>query len=547
MNDDTEIAVDNNVHEFRSWANVFLEAMLGNGRKPAAGVEVSPESALYSTGILACVRVLSESIASIPLNLYRRIPGGGKEIAEDHPLQEILAYQPNSWMTSFEWREWMQSQMLLWGNAYSLIKPGKRGAVDQLIPLHASRMKAERLENGKLRYWYQEPDKASPTPYRQEQILHLRWLSSDGVTGYVPVQLSQDAISLARAAEIYSSSFFGNGAQGGTSFKTTQPKKPEEMRKFKEQWDEIHRGAAAAFKTVVVPYGYEKDKELVNNSSNQLIETRRYQLEEQARIYRVPLQMLGELTNVRQSTSEQSAIDFVTFSLTPHCRRWQFAIRRDLITDDKEYFVEFDMSSLMVGDHAARAQFLREGFNMGALSVDEIRGSMGYNPLPDGMGKKRFVPVNMQLLEAFTPESPQQTQAAVAAQESDSPVEAEADEALPEDGNEGPTPASAPTASRSAAEALFRTTLRRLASTEIKGVIERRNKPPKLAAWLTACEERMRSELADAALATGRDIEQFVLQWGQESRDRLLECHRSGSPYEEAEKSWMNRESLSDG
>lgn len=546
MNEDTEIATDTNVYEFRSWANVFLEAMLGNGRKPAAGIDVTPESALYSTGILACVRVLSESIASIPLNLYRRIPGGGKEIAEDHPLQEVLAYQPNSWMTSFEWREWMQSQMLLWGNAYSLIKPGKRGSVDQLIPMHASRMKVERLENGKLRYYYQEPGQSTPVPYRQEQILHLRWLSSDGVTGYVPVQLSQDAISLARAAEIYSSSFFGNGAQGGTSFKTTQPKKPEELRKFKEQWDEIHRGAASAFKTVVVPFGYEKDKELINNAANQLIETRRYQLEEQARIYRVPLQMLGDITNVRQSTSEQSGIEFVTFSLTPHCKRWQYAIRRDLITDDKNYFVEFDMSSLMVGDHAARAQFLREGFNMGALSVDEIRGAMGYNPLPEGQGAKRFVPVNMQLLEAFTPEAPQQTQSVAEDDGGESQSEGE-DSDEPMDGNEGPAPATTPTTNRSAAEALFRTTLRRLAATEIAGILERRNKPAKLQAWLEACEQRMKTELSDAAMATNRDIDAFVLQWGQESRDRLLECHRSGSPYEEAEKSWMNRESLSDG
>ena len=189
-----------------SLSRVFEE--MTENRKTAAGVAVSPESSLYCSAVLACVRVLSESIASMPFNLYRRLPGGGKEIAEDHPLQEVLAYQPNEWMTSFEWREWVQSQMLLWGNAYCLIKPGRRGAVDQLIPLHASRMKIVRLENGRLQYQYTEENKPVPTPYRQDEIFHLRWLSSDGVTGYVPTTLSKDAIALARATELHSSAFF---------------------------------------------------------------------------------------------------------------------------------------------------------------------------------------------------------------------------------------------------------------------------------------------------------------------------------------------------
>ena len=129
-----EYAEAGDLYEMRaSLSRVFEEIV--ESRKGAGGVYISPETALYSTAVLACVRVLSESIAAMPFNVYRRIPGGGKEIAEDHPLQEVLAYQPNDWMTSFEWREWCQSQILLWGNSYCLIKPGRRGAVDQLIPI----------------------------------------------------------------------------------------------------------------------------------------------------------------------------------------------------------------------------------------------------------------------------------------------------------------------------------------------------------------------------------------------------------------------------
>jgi len=533
---------DGELIELRSGVSRIFEE-IAESRRTTAGVSISPETALQSSAVLCAVRVLSESIASMPFNVYRRLPGGGKEIAEDHPLQEVLAYQPNEWMTSFEWREWCQSQLLLWGNAYCLIKPGRRGSVDQLIPLHASRMKVVRLENGRLQYQYNEEGKPVPTPYRQDQIFSLRWLSSDGVTGYIPTVLSRDAIALARATELHSSAFFGNGAVAGTYIETDQPFKPDAIQRFKEQWDAAHRGPDRAFKTVVMPHGFHKKSDPVDNQAAELIATRRYQVEEVARAYRVPMHLMGDLSNVRYNTVEQSAIDFATFSLVPHCRRWQFACRRDLITDDKEYFVEFDLSALMAGDYQARSQFMRECFNMGLLSVDELRAQIGYNPLPNKLGDKRFVQVNMQLLDAFTINNPNG-----ATQPQTAPLPS----AEPADGSDapsetGPAPSDQPVAERSAAEALFRSTLRRLAAIEADGILERRNKAAKVQAWLEAHEARMKTELLDAAQATGRDIEAFTSAWMEETRNRLLECHRSGKPYEEATETWTDRANLSDG
>ena len=543
MADETQYAEAGDLYEMRASLSRVFEEIVEN-RKAAGGVYISPETSLYCSSVLACVRVLSESIAAMPMNVYRRIPGGGKEIAEDHPLQEVLAYQPNDWMTSFEWREWCQSQLLLWGNSFCFIKPGRRGSVDQLIPLHASRMEIVRLENGRLQYQYREDGKPTPTNYRQDQIFHLRWLSSDGVTGYVPTTLSRDAIALARATELYSSSFFANGAQSGTYIETDQPFKPEAIQRFKQQWNEAHMGPDKAFKTVVMPHGFHKKSDPVNNQHSALVETRRFAVEEVARCFRVPLHMLGELSNVRHSTVEQAAIDFVTFAIYPHTRRWSFACRRDLITDDRNYFVEFDTTALLAGDFAARAQFMREAFNMGAMSVDEVRGQIGLNPLPDGLGDKRFVQVNMQLLDAFTLETPNgQAVPEPAAVEASAPASQE-----PMDGNIGPTPADAAvTDTRAAAEVLFRSTLRRLAAIEADGILERRNKPAKLSAWLEAHEQRMKTELCDAAQATGRDIDQFVTAWMEDTRDRLLDCHRSGKPYEEATATWTDRANLSDG
>jgi hypothetical protein len=297
-----------------------------------------------------------------------------------------------------------------------------------------------------------------------------------------------------------------------------------------------------------MPHGFHKKSDPVNNQHAELIATRRYAVEEISRAYRVPLHLLGDLTNVRYSTVEQGAIDFATFSLIPHCRRWQFACRRDLITDDRNYFVEFDVSALMAGDYQARSQFMREMFNMGVLSVDEIRGQIGYNPLPDGVGNKRFVQVNMQLLDAFTVNNPNgatQPQTAPLAPGEDNEEDDAEEEAT--DGNEGPTPGDAAVGGeRSASEVLFRTTLRRLAAIEADGIVERRSKPSKITAWFEAHEQRMKTELVDAAQATGRDIDAFVHGWMEESRNLLLECHRSGKPYEEATKSWTDRANLND-
>jgi HK97 family phage portal protein len=515
-------------------SRIFEE--IANTRRTAAGVTVSPETALECSAVLACVRVLSESLASLPMNVYRRLPGGGKEIAEEQHLNEILAYQPNSWMTAFEFKELMQSWLLLWGNAYALIKGNsQKGAVAELIPLHPSRMEVKRLSNGKLRYYYTEP--ATPTQpqvevteYRQDEIFHLRWLSSDGVTGFVPTTLSRDAIGLARATELHSSAFFGNGAKAGTLIQTDQPHRPEALARFKAQWDEAHRGPSNAYKTVVMPYGFKKIEDSIRNDTAQLIETRRYQIEDVARVYRVPGSLIGDLSNVRYSTVEQSAIDFVTFSLIPWCRRWELACRRDLVVDDASYFVQFDVNALMAGDYAARSQFIREMANLGALDIDEVRAAIGYNPLPDDQGKKRFIQVNMQLLSAFTPDNPTGKVLPPAA----NPVPSQPDAGV----EAAPEPAARDLA---AAEVVFKTTLRRLAGVEADGILERRNKPDKIAPWLDTVADRMRNELRDAAEATGRDIESFVVSWNERSRGLLLECHRSGQKYETVTEDWCDR------
>jgi len=544
--DKTDEEVSDLIELRDGYSRIFEE--IKESRRTASGVNVSPETSLQCAAVLACVRVLAESLASMPMNVYRRLPGGGKEIAEEQHLHELLCHQPNSWMTGFEFRELLQSWLLLWGNAYALIKSGRQGGVSELIPLHPSRMEVKRLSNGKLRYYYTEPTtpiqpQVHVTEYRQDEIFSLRWLSSDGVTGFVPTALSRDAIGLARATELHSGAFFGNGAMPGTYIETDQPHKPEVLARFKEQWNDAHAGPNNAYKTVVMPFGFHRKQIEQRNDTAMLVETRRYQVEEVARCYRVPPHLVGDLSNVRFSTVEQSAIDFVTFSLIPWCRRWESACRRDLVVDDKQYFVQFDTNALMAGDYAARSQFIREMANLGALDVDEIRAQIGYNPLPDGLGKKRFVQVNMQLLDAFTVENPngQKPQPEGDPAQTDQEPTNNRPETDQEPTNDPDAAQEQDARTVAGAEVVFKTTLRRLAGVEADGVLERRNKPEKMAAWLDTMAARIREELRESAQATGRDIDQFASNWATRSRELLLECHRSGQKYEIATEGWCDK------
>lgn len=508
-----------------------------DSRSTVSGVAVSPETALQCSAVLACVRVVSESVASLPFSLYRRLTGGGKEVADGMPLHRILSESPNSWMTSFEFRELMNSWCMLWGAAYAEIRPGKFGSVTELWPLHPSRMKVERIENGRLRFLYTEPGKATPTPYNQNQIFRLPWMTKDGVNCYVPTSVNREAIALARATELHSSAFFGNGARPGIVLESDQPLKPETAQRLRQSWEDIHgKGPQNNSKTAVLPHGI-KIKELSGtNESSQLIETRRYQVEDIARAYRVPVYMIGDLTKSSYSSVEQQGLDFVTFTLIPWLRRWEGAVRRDLVADDENYFAEFDARALLRGDAAGRAQYYRDLWSLGVLSINEIRASEGMNPIEEG--DKRFVQVNMALLESFTVQPPE-------------PVAVDPAAAPPDAAATPPDPAATPpdAAARSAARVLFKQTLRKLAAVESDGIKERRNKPAKLAAWLEAHEKRMRTDLCDAAQAAGLQIDDFAAQWMNETRDLLLSCHRSGKQYEEVLGTWTDRveKTLSDG
>lgn len=386
----------------RDWRMLDLRGIdwYPDNRTPA-GVRVTPEVALQCSAFLACVRVISESVASLPLHLFERLGSGDRVRAENSPLYRLLHMQPNGWQTAFEFREQMTALYLMYGQSFAEIIGNSRvGSVAELRPLHPANMVVERLENGALRYRYREPGgNGRETIYRQDQILHLRFLSLDGINGLMPTTICRDAIGLARALEQHGSSYFGNGARPGVVLESDNPIPVDAAEKLREAWERMHRGADRAFRTAVLPNGVKAKELSGSNEAAQYLETRQYQVIEICRAFRVPPHMIQDLTRSTFSNIEVQGTEFVQHCLLPHLKRWEAAISRDLIADDDRYFAEHNVNGLLRGDSAAQSAFVTAMLDRGVYDIDEARAYLGMAPLPEGAGRLRLVPLNMQTVE----------------------------------------------------------------------------------------------------------------------------------------------------
>jgi HK97 family phage portal protein len=394
-----------------SWNNLLLSDELFTGKwTTSSEVRINPDTCIQSTVLLACARILSETIASLPIIVYRRTKDGHREYAKECPLNKVLGFSPNEWQTKFEWLEQLVFTTCIWGNNYTLVRSGQYGAVSLLHHLHPSRMKVERLENGRLKYTYADPEKGRMIPYTQDQIMHVRWTPEpDGVKGMMPIEIARDAIALARATEIFASKFWANMGRPGFVLQTDQNLSPEAAERLRDNWERAHRGVHNAWKTAVLTNGLKAEPIGTSNSDSQFLEVRRFQCEEICRVFRLPLAMVqGQSSGGDLETQGQ---EFVTYTLMPWLKRIELAISRSLIYDDDTYFAEFDTSGLLRGNSQARASYLSSMLNLGLMTINEARryenlASIG----PDG--DHHMVAMNMQPLEDAVKPKPEPPPAA---------------------------------------------------------------------------------------------------------------------------------------
>lgn len=367
---------------------------------------VTPDSALQLTAVFACVRVLAEGIASLPFTLSRVSESDAREPVTDHWVYALFAERPNAFQNPFEFREMLQGHLTLRGNAYCQIIGRPDGTVSDLVPLHPDRVSIDMLPNGDWRYRYKKADGTTQN-FARGDIFHLRGISSDGVMGISPIAAAATAIGLGISAQDYGARFFANDATpGGGWIEYPGNFKDKTARDvFRESWQAAQAGRNRG-KTAVLEFGMKYHQLTVNNDEAQFIETRKMQISEIARLFRVPPHLIGDLDRATNNNIEQQSLDFIMYTLTPWLARWEAAIRYTFLagTDDDDLDIEFPVTALLRGDSAARSAYYASGITNGWLTRNEARVSEGKNPLP-GLDAP-LMPLNMQEEGAIAPSSP---------------------------------------------------------------------------------------------------------------------------------------------
>lgn len=315
--------------------------------RTTAGKALTQRSAMQMTAVYSCVRILSEAIASLPLHLYRYTDSGGKEKATDSALYFLLHDEPNPEMTSFVFRETLMTHLLLWGNAYAQIIRNGKGEVTALYPLMPDRMTVDRDENGRLYYEYIVSSDDAPINRKSTvrlqpfDVLHIPGLGFDGLVGYSPIAMAKNAIGMAIACEEYGSKFFANGAAPSG----------------------------------VLEEGMKYTPISISPEQAQFLETRKFQIDEIARIFRVPPHMVGDLEKSSFSNIEQQSLEFVKYTLDPWVSRWEQNLVRSLLTTDekKKYFIKFNVDGLLRGDYQSRMNGYATARKNGWMSANDIR------------------------------------------------------------------------------------------------------------------------------------------------------------------------------
>jgi HK97 family phage portal protein len=368
------------------------------GSRSSTGIRVSPDSAKQISAVLACVNKIAKTLAMVPLKIYTDTKGGGKEVAANHPLYDVLYSQPNDYQTAFEWRQMMQGHLELRGNAYSEIIPGKRRAIDQLVPMHPERVHPEQLQSGRIRYRYNDPLTGSDRLLAQEQVFHLRNFMDNGIMGQSTVAMATDTLGLALAAQDNYARFLKNDSRSqsvlvGAKFKTVQ-----DEQAFRENWQQQHTGENR-YKVSVLPPGLDIKSIGVSSRDAELLDARKFSRIEICSIFDCPPHLIGETERTASYASvEQFNIMFVTFCILPRAVLWEQAIQRSLIFQ-KSYFPKFSLGAILRGDTAARFGAYKVAIENGWMNQDEVRIEEDLNPIADGNGTHYWRPLNWARLE----------------------------------------------------------------------------------------------------------------------------------------------------
>ena len=366
--------------------------------RTTSGKPVNERTAMQTTAVYACVRILAEAVASLPLHVYEYQDDGGKKLVHDHPLYYLLHDEPNPEMTSFVFRETLMSHLLIWGNAYAQIIRDGAGRVLGLYPLLPDKMDGQRDDRGNIYYVYSRNSDENPMfkeygdiRLKAEDVLHIPGLGFDGLIGYSPIAMAKNAVGMTLACEEYGASFFANGANPGGVLE--HPGVLKDPSKVRESWNSVYRGVNNAHKIAVLEEGMKYQQIGIPPEEAQFLETRKFQINEIARLYRIPPHMVGDLDKSSFSNIEQQSLEFVKYTLDPWVIRWEQSLQRSLLLPGEKgkYFIKLNVDGLLRGDYQSRMNGYAVGRQNGWFSANDIREMENMNPIPDEQGGNLYL------------------------------------------------------------------------------------------------------------------------------------------------------------
>lgn len=374
---------------------VELEEALRTGSLSASGQSVTPDSAMRVAAVYACVRIISGAVATLPLDIKRRVDARTREDASDTSLWKVLRRKPNRWQKPAVFRRMMQAHVLLRGNAYAAIV-WSRGEVRELIPLHPDRVEVRQLDDMSLEYIWTRKD-GRRIKFEQRDILHLLGLSLDGIKGVTPVAYARETIGLSLSMEQHGSNVFRNGAQVSGILRTDTKLNPESIKNIQNSLEVYRADGDRAAKIMVLESGLDYKAMAMTQEDAQWLEGRKFSRSDVAMFFGVPPHMIGD---TEKSTSwgsgiEQQSQGFVTYTLEDHLTMWEEAITADCIADENStLYARFNRAALVRGDLKARWSAHVQALQWGVLNPDEVRALEDWNPRADGEGGKYYDPPN---------------------------------------------------------------------------------------------------------------------------------------------------------
>tara|TARA_R110000824_G_C15133324_1_gene669237 strand:+ start:127 stop:1320 length:1194 start_codon:yes stop_codon:yes gene_type:complete len=371
--------------------NNFLSQQYGI--QANSGVTVDENSALNFSAVWACVRVISESVASLPIGVFKEEENGTRKLDKSSPIYSLLAYEPNSYMTSFIWRESLMNNLLIHGNSYFKIKRDSALRPIELIYLNPEDVNPIKVDD--VIYY---DVKNYNNPIAQYDMLHFVGMGYDGVKGKSVLTVHADTIGLSLGANVTATSYFGNSTAIAGVLKHPGKLSEEAASRLRTSWNNNYAGPYQSNKTAILEEGIDFKPISIPASDRQLLDSRLFQVQEIARIFRVPPHLIGDLSKANYNSMEQLSIEFVRTTLRPYLVNIESELNRKLFRESERglYYTKMSVEGLLRGDSQARADYYQTMLQNGVFSINEVRRFEDMNPIENG--DEHLVPLNFQPL-----------------------------------------------------------------------------------------------------------------------------------------------------